>query len=53
MTDRRGRATAVVLPAALLSALATLAVLASSCLGPPAESLTVVSWGGSLRAGRH
>ena len=47
MTDRRGRAAAVVLPAALLSALATLAVLASSCLGPPAESLTVVSWGGS------
>ena len=42
-----GRAGAVSVSAALLSVLASLAVPAAGCGGPPRESLTVVSWGGS------
>ena len=47
MISHGERAAAVLPPAALLSALTALAVLASGCLDPPGASLTVVSWGGS------
>ncbi len=44
MTGQHGRAATVFPLAGLLSALAA---LASGCFGPPGETLTVVSWGGS------
>ena len=47
MSRPLGRAGAVSVSAALLSVLASLAVPATGCGGPPRESLTVVSWGGS------
>ena len=47
MSRRWGRAGPLPASAALLSVLATLAVPAAGCGGPPRESLTVVSWGGS------